>query len=105
MGRRAAAELVGTAFLTLCIIGSGIAATRLSPGDQGFQLLLNALATGLGLAAIVLAVGTVSGGHLNPVITLVGYLTRELAGRAALVYVGAQLAGAAIGAVVANVTF
>ena len=105
LGRRAAAELVGTAFLTLCIIGSGIAATRLSPGDQGFQLLLNALATGLGLAAIVLAVGTVSGGHLNPAITLVGYLTKELAGRAALVDVGAQLAGAAFGAVVANVTF
>jgi len=58
LGRRAAAELVGTAFLTLCIIGSGIAATRLSPGDQGFQLLLNALATGLGLAAIVPATST-----------------------------------------------
>jgi glycerol uptake facilitator-like aquaporin len=56
LGRRAAAEFVGTTFLTLCIIGSGITATRLSPGDPGFQLLLNALATGLGLAAIILAV-------------------------------------------------
>jgi Major intrinsic protein len=79
LGRRAAAEFVGTTFLTLCIIGSGITATRLSPGDPGFQLLLNALATGLGLAAIILAVGTVSGGQLNPAITLVGYLTKELA--------------------------
>lgn len=105
LGRRAAAEFVGTALLTLCIIGSGIAATRLSPGDPGFQLLLNALATGLGLTAIILAVGAVSGAHLNPAITLVGYLTKGLAGVAALVYVGAQLAGAAFGALVANVTF
>jgi arsenate reductase len=105
LGRRAAAEFVGTAFLTLCIIGSGITATRLSPGDPGFQLLLNAVTTGLGLVAIILAIGTVSGGQINPAITLVSCLTGGIAWRAAFVYVLAQLAGAAIGAVVANIMF
>lgn len=105
LGRRAGAEFVGTAFLTLCIIGSGIAATRLSPGDYGFQLLLNALATGLGLVAIILAIGSLSSGQLNPAITLVAWMTGGLAPRAALTYVAAQLAGAVVGAVLANVIF
>jgi glycerol uptake facilitator-like aquaporin len=105
LGRRAGAEFVGTAFLTLCIIGSGIAATRLSPGDHGFQLLLNALATGLGLVAIILAIGSVSGGQINPAITLVAWVSGGLAPRDALTYVAAQLAGAAVGAVLANVIF
>jgi arsenate reductase len=105
LSRQAAAEFIGTAFLTLCIIGSGIAASRLSPGDPGFQLLLNALATGLGLVAIILAIGSVSGGQLNPAITLVAWISGGLARRVALVYVAAQLAGATVGAVLANVTF
>ena len=81
LSRQAAAEFIGTAFLTLCIIGSGIAASRLSPGDPGFQLLLNALATGLGLVAIILAIGSVSGGQLNPAITLVAWISGGLARR------------------------
>lgn len=105
LGRRAAAEFVGTGFLTLCIIGSGIAATRLSPGDSGFALLLNALATGFVLVAIILTLGAVSGGQLNPAVTLVAWMSRGLPGRAALAYVFAQLGGAVAGAVVANLIF
>ena len=55
--RRALAEFVGTAFLVAVVVGSGIAAERLSPGDVGLQLLENAAATAAGLVAIILAVG------------------------------------------------
>ncbi len=67
--RRAVAEAVGTALLVLAVIGSGIAASRLS-SDVGLQLMANAAATAGALVAIILAVGPVSGAHLNPVVTL-----------------------------------
>ena len=70
LGRRACAELVGTALLLIAVVGSGIAAQRLSPGDTGLQLLENAAATAAALVAIILAVGPVSGAHFNPVVTL-----------------------------------
>jgi glycerol uptake facilitator-like aquaporin len=68
--RRATAELVGTAFLVAAVIGSGIAATRLSPDDVGLQLLENSLATGAVLVALILALQPVSAAF-NPVVTLV----------------------------------
>jgi glycerol uptake facilitator-like aquaporin len=68
--RKAVAEAVGTGLLVLAVVGSGIAASRMSPGDAGLQLLENALATAAALAAIILAIGPVSGAHLNPVVTL-----------------------------------
>ena len=103
--RRAVAELLGTMILVAAVVGSGIAAQRLSPDDTGLQLLENALATGAALVAIILALGSVSGAHLNPVISLVdrwlgGLTTRELA-----VYVPAQVVGACIGAVIANLMY
>ncbi len=69
--------------LVAVVVGSGIAAQRLSPGDIGLQLLENAAATAAGLIAIILAVGPVSGAHLNPVVSLAdrvfgGITTREL---------------------------
>ena len=105
LARRAAAELTGTAFLTLAIIGSGIAASRLSHGDPGFTLVANALATGLVLVAIILAIGSVSGGQLNPAVTLVAWMTGGLSRSSAGVYAVAQVGGALLGAVVANVIF
>ncbi len=69
LSRRALAEFVGTAMLLAAVIGAGIAAERLSPDDVGLQLLENA-ATAAALVAILLAVGLVSGAHLNPVVTL-----------------------------------
>ncbi|MGH9229574.1 MAG: aquaporin [Acidimicrobiales bacterium] len=103
--RRVFAEALGTAWLAVAIIGSGIAATRLSPGDAGLQLLLNALATAAGLVAVILALGPVSGAHLNPVVTLAKRLLGGLTTTEAATYAGAQVAGGAIGAVVANVMF
>ncbi|MGB9376217.1 MAG: MIP/aquaporin family protein [Mycobacteriales bacterium] len=110
MPRRLLAEVVGSGLLVTVVVGSGIAAVRLSPNDVGLQLLENAVATGLGLAVLILAFGPVSGAHFNPVVSAVDYWlgrrTRsglsapDLAG-----YVVAQSAGAICGAVLANVMF
>ena len=67
--RRLTAEFLGSAFLAAVVIGSGIAAQRLSPGETGLQLLENAAATAAGLFAIILMFGPVSGGHFNPVVS------------------------------------
>ena len=102
--RRAAAELVGTAFLLMAVIGSGIAASRLSPGDQGLQLLENALVTGAALTALILALQPVSAAF-NPVVTLVERAFGLVTSLDVLVLVGAQVVGACVGAVVANLMF
>ena len=67
--RRLVAEFLGSAFLGALVVGSGIAAQRLSPGNTGLQLFENAAATAGGLFAIILMVGPVSGGHLNPIVS------------------------------------
>ena len=108
--RRAVAEALGTGLLVTVVVGSGIAAQRLSPGDVGLQLLENSVATALGLAAIILMVGPVSGAHLNPVISLADWwLGRQhrngLRSREVGAYAAAQVSGAVVGAVVANLMF
>jgi glycerol uptake facilitator-like aquaporin len=104
-GRKALAEFVGTALLVTAIIGSGIAAQRLSPGNVGLELLENALATAAALVAIILAVGPVSGAHLNPVVTLVDRYFGGVTNSDAVVYLSAQFTGAIIGALAANTMF
>jgi len=103
--RRATAEGVGTAFLVTIVVGSGIAAQRLSPGDVGLQLLENSIATGAGLVALILAFGPVSGAHFNPVVTLADRLLGGTTTRDSAVYMIVQVAGACVGAVVANLMF
>lgn len=103
--RRLAAESIGTGFLTLAVVGSGIMASRLSPEDPGLRLLENAAATSLALAALAFTFGAVSGAHFNPVVTLVGRLLGSLTTREAVRYAGAQLVGACSGTVLANVMF
>ncbi|MGO9489607.1 MAG: aquaporin [Solirubrobacteraceae bacterium] len=105
LSRRLLAEFLGSAFLAALVIGSGIAAQTLSPGDVGLQLFENAAATAAGLFAIILMFGPVSGGHFNPVVSLVDASFRGLSWRAALAYVPAQIAGCITGAVVANGMF
>jgi arsenate reductase len=105
LARRATAEAVGTAFLVAIVIGSGIAAQRLSPGDVGLQLLESSTATGAGLVALILAFGPVSGGHFNPVVTLADRLLGGLSTRASCAYTAAQIVGGCVGAVVANLMF
>jgi arsenate reductase len=105
LARRLLAEYLGSAFLTAIVIGSGIAAQRLSPGDTGLALLENAAATAAGLYATILMFGPVSGGHFNPVVSLVDATFGGLAWRDAVAYIPAQVAGCATGAVVANGMF
>jgi glycerol uptake facilitator-like aquaporin len=103
--RRAVAEFVGTAFLVIVVVGSGIAAQRLSPHDTGLQLFENAAATAGGLVALIYALGAVSGAHFNPVVTLADAAGGGVAWRDVPVYAAAQIGGACVGAVVANLMF
>lgn len=103
--RRLLAEFLGSAFLAALVIGSGIAAQQLSPTDTGLQLLENAVATAAGLFAIILMFGPVSGGHFNPVVSLVDAVFGGLRRREALAYVPVQVAGCILGAIAANAMF
>jgi glycerol uptake facilitator-like aquaporin len=105
LARRLFAEFLGSAFLAALVIGSGIAAEQLSPGDTGLQLFENAAATGAGLFAIILMFAPVSGGHFNPVVSLVDASFGGLRWREALAYIPAQVIGCIAGAVVANGMF
>ena len=103
--RRASAEAVGTALLVAIVVGSGIAAQRLSPGNVGLQLLENSIATGAGLVALILAFGPVSGAHFNPVVTLAD---RVLGGTTTVTRRSTssrRSVGACVGAIVANLMF
>jgi glycerol uptake facilitator-like aquaporin len=103
--RRLLAEFLGSAFLAAVVIGSGIAAANLSPGDFGLQLFENAAATAAGLFAIILMFGPVSGGHFNPVVSLVDASFGGLRWRDACSYLPAQVAGCIAGAILANGMF
>ena len=103
--RRLLAEFLGSAFLAAIVIGSGIAAQQLSPGNVGLQLFENAAATAAGLYAIILMFGPVSGGHFNPVVSFVDAAFDGLRWRDACAYLPAQVVGCISGAVVANLMF
>jgi len=103
--RRLLAELIGSAFLAAIVIGSGIAAQNLSPGDTGLQLFENAAATGAGLYALILMLGPVSGSHLNPVVSLAAASMRTITWRDAIAYTPVQITGCIAGAVAANTMF
>ena len=103
--RRLLAELLGSAFLAALVIGSGIAAQRLSPGDTGLELLENAAATAAGLFAIIVMFGPVSGGHFNPVVSLADAVFGGLSRRDTAAYIPVQVAGCTAGAVLANLMF
>ena len=103
--RRLLAEYLGSAFLAALVIGSGIAAQQLTPDDTGLQLLYNSAATAAGLFAIILMFGPVSGGHFNPVVSLVDAAFGGLSRRDALAYIPAQIAGCITGAIAANAMF
>ena len=105
LGRRLLAELLGTGLLVAAVVGSGIAAARLSPGNVGLELLENTTATVGALVALILALGPVSGAHFNPVVTLAdrwfgGISTLDAGG-----YIAAQVVGALGGALLANAMF
>ncbi|WP_370670648.1 aquaporin [Microbacterium oleivorans] len=110
MMRRLLAELLGTGMLVTVVVGSGIAAQRLSPNDVGVQLLENSFATALGLAALILMLGPVSGAHFNPVVSIVDWaLSRRGPGARSSAdlgaYIAAQVTGGIAGAFLAGVMF
>jgi glycerol uptake facilitator-like aquaporin len=105
LGRRLLAEFLGTALLVTAVIGSGIAAARLSPGDVGLELLENTAATVGALIALILALGPVSGGHFNPVVTLADRLFGGISSGDTAGYIAAQVSGGLCGALLANAMF
>jgi arsenate reductase len=104
LGARLLAEAVGTGLLVAAVIGSGIAAQRLSPDDTGLQLLENAIATGAALTVLIVVLQPVSAAF-NPVVTMLERLTNLITTQQAALTVAAQLIGGAAGAVLANLMF
>ena len=103
--RAALGELLGSAGLTLAVVGSGIAAQRLSPGDTGLQLFENAFSTALALTVLILVFASVSGAHFNPVITVADITLHREKWAVAAAYLPAQVLGCIGGAILANVLF
>ncbi len=103
--RRLLAEFVGSALLAAVVVGSGIAAQQLSPGQTGLELLENAAATAAGLFTIILMVGPVSGAHFNPVVSFVDAAFGGLTWADAVAYLSAQVTGCVGGVVLANLMF
>jgi glycerol uptake facilitator-like aquaporin len=103
--RRVAAEFIGSALLSALVLGSGIAAQRLSPNDVGLQLLENAIATALGLPVIILVFSPISGAHLNPIVSLADLALGGRSLRSVVTYIPAQVIGCIAGAVLANLMF
>ncbi|WP_309106333.1 MIP/aquaporin family protein [Arthrobacter sp.] len=108
--RRAIAEFLGTCLLVTVVVGSGIAAEQLSPGNIGLQLLENSTATVFGLTVLILIFGPVSGAHFNPVVSLADWILGRRSGSGLSlpevgIYVAAQAAGAISGSVLANAMF
>jgi glycerol uptake facilitator-like aquaporin len=105
LGRRLAAETLGTALLLAVVIGSGIMGERLAGGNVAIALLGNTLATGAGLVVLITVFGPISGAHFNPVVTLAFALRREIGLGVALAYGVVQAAGAILGVFAAHLMF
>ena len=103
--QRLVGEAVGTAFLLMAVVGSGIAVQRLSPGDVGLQLFENAVATAFALMALIWAFGPISGAHFNPAVTLADVVLQGRPVREGIAYVGAQVVGGIAGTILANLMF
>jgi glycerol uptake facilitator-like aquaporin len=105
LSRRVIAEFIGTLLLLATIVGSGIMGERLAGGNVAIVLLVNSLATGAVLVAIILAMGPVSGSHLNPAVTLADAWLGGMAWRETPAYILAQITGAVAGVAVAHTMF
>ena len=103
--RRLASEFLGTAFLLVAVVGSGIMAERLCNGNAGLALLANALATGAALVVLITIFGPLSGAHFNPCVTFYFGLRGEIGWSTAWLYVVAQLAAAVLGVWLAHAMF
>lgn len=104
LARRAFAEFLGTAFLVCGVVGSGIAAARLSPGDVGLQLLENSLITGGILVALIVALQPVSAAF-NPLVTIAELVLGAIDTAGAAALIATQIAGGVVGVLLANLMF
>jgi glycerol uptake facilitator-like aquaporin len=103
--RRLLAEALGTMFLLIAVVGSGIMAVRLAGGNDGIALLANSIATGGALIALIGTFAAISGAHFNPAVTLFEYAQGRICRRHALAYVPVQIASAIAGVVIAHAMF
>jgi glycerol uptake facilitator-like aquaporin len=103
--RRAATEALGTAFLLMAVVGSGIMAERLAGGNVALALLANSVATGAALVALILALHPISGAHLDPVVTLADAMQGGIAWLDVPAYMAAQIIGAFAGVAAAHLMF
>jgi glycerol uptake facilitator-like aquaporin len=102
---RLGAEFVGTAFLLVAVVGSGIMAERLAAGNVALALLANSIATGAALVALILALGPISGAHFNPAVTLAEAMQGNSSWREVPAYIAAQVVGAFAGVAAAHRMF
>jgi len=105
LGRRLAAEALGTALLLMMVVGSGIMAQRLAAGNDALALMGNTLATGAGLVVLIIMFGPISGAHFNPAVTLAFALRRQIGWRLALGYLVVQIIAAIVGVWIAHAMF
>ena len=105
LARRIVAEGLGTAMLLAVVVGSGIMAERLAGGNVAIALLANAIATGAGLAALILMFGAVSGAHFNPAVTLSEAWQKKMPAAEVAPYLAAQIVGAFAGVAAAHAMF
>jgi glycerol uptake facilitator-like aquaporin len=105
LSRRLAAEGMGTAFLLMAVIGSGIMGEKLAAGNVAIALLANSIATGCALAVLILIFAPVSGAHFNPAVTLCMAIQKKIAKGDALAYVGVQIVAALLGVAAAHLMF
>jgi glycerol uptake facilitator-like aquaporin len=103
--QRLAAETLGSLMLAGVVIGSGILAERLSNGNDAIALIANTGATAAILYVLITAFGPVSGAHFNPAITVVMVLGRRIKLMEGALYVGAQICGCVLGAILAHAMF
>ena len=105
LARRVTAEAIGTAFLLIAVVGSGIMGERLAAGNAAIALLANTLATAAALVALILTFGPISGAHFNPAVTLSDASQGGIAWREVAPYVLAQVVGALAGVAIAHLMF
>jgi glycerol uptake facilitator-like aquaporin len=105
LAQRVLAEVLGTAFLLAAVVGSGIMAAKLAGGNGALALLCNTLPTGAILTVLILALGTVSGAHFNPAVTLAFLSRREMTWEVASLYIASQVVGGIVGVLAAHAMF
>jgi glycerol uptake facilitator-like aquaporin len=105
LGRRLLAEWLGTAFLLVAVVGSGIMGQKLAGGNLALALLCNTIATGAILVVLILIFGPLSGAHFNPAVTLAFAWRGETPWRTALLYIVIQIIGAITGVFAAHLMF